>query len=61
VSNPFVRAFRALFIERRLPYRLQVPWDRLCRAAGFPEKTVRGDGFACESAAAPGTRRSSPA
>src|SRR5262249_52066747 len=46
VRTPVVRASRALSVAARPPSRLQVPWDRLCRAAGFPEKTVRGGGFA---------------
>jgi FkbM family methyltransferase len=35
----------ALFIERRLPYRIQVLWDPFCRAIGWCKKTVRAGGF----------------
>jgi FkbM family methyltransferase len=39
------RAWRTLFVERKLPYRLQGPWDRLCTSLGVPEKVVAQEGF----------------
>jgi FkbM family methyltransferase len=39
------RAFSALLIERRLPTRVAVVWDRLCNAVGLRRKTVCAGGF----------------
>ena len=35
------RAVRTLFLERRLPYRIQKRWDPIANALGFREKTLR--------------------
>jgi len=39
------RAVRTLFLERRLPYRIQRQWDPVANALGFREKTVRVGDF----------------
>jgi FkbM family methyltransferase len=44
-GSPIERALYAVFIERRLPYRIQVFWDRFCRIIGWRQKTVRAAGF----------------
>ncbi len=44
MRNWLHRAAIALFVERRLPYRVAQKWDRLCRRAGWTRKTVSVDG-----------------
>ncbi len=39
------RVLRALLIEHRLPYRLQVARDRILHSIGFTTKTVKFDGL----------------
>ena len=43
-GHPLVRGIRALLLERRLPYRVSVKLDRLCRAVGITRKTVKAGG-----------------
>ena len=44
-GNWLTRGFNALFVERRLPYRIAVWLDTLCNAVGLRFKTVSADGF----------------
>ncbi len=46
IGNGLVRAFVAVVIERRLPYRVSLAIDRLANRLGFRYKTVRAGGFA---------------
>jgi FkbM family methyltransferase len=45
-ANWLVRAFVAIVIERRWPYRVALAVDRLANQWGFRYKTVRAGGFA---------------
>lgn len=41
-----IRGVKTVLVRRTMPYRVQVPWDRLMRRVGRIEKTVRLDGYA---------------
>lgn len=42
-STAFSRAVKAIFVERRLPYAIEAPLNRLCKNVGLRYATVRTD------------------